>query len=154
MTYTTARAQLVTLLEAVTLTTRPLGMRGTLKNFADGDTDKLPGFRGFFIQAGEDGDAGIVGPYVPDMSGQPLLQTPITVVVVYPGEDTVNAQTLDQVIEEDRAAIAKALLTEANWNSATSKIEWLSDNPLFAPSRREPVDGATLLVFRFNLVHR
>lgn len=153
MTYTTARAQLVTLLEAATPTTTPLGLPSTFQHFPEADAEHLPPFRGFFIREGEDGDAGIYGPFIPNISGQPLVQTPVTLSFSYP-LDAMDAQALDQVIAEDRKVLQVELLTETNWDSTTSKIQWLSENPLYAPARRERAEGATLLVFRFNLVHR
>lgn len=136
MSYALARAQLVSILEGITPSTKTL-IQTPFKH-----VERLEGnltSRSFTLRANQDGDGGVTGPYTPDLSGQPRMTYTMTLAVTYRAQ--VNEGALDLTLASDQRDIAIALLTPANWNRPTSGIISITDAPFYLPTRRFEVDG-------------
>lgn len=153
MSYAVARAQLVQTVEAVVPLSTTRGTPSTFRHEPESGPDQLPGARAFYIRAADSSPGGVVGPYTPDIGGQPRMRVPITLTVVYP-LDVGDSQALDEMIEEDRRQISRALLTTTNWGNQATGICWLDGGELLMPSQRETDEGMVLLVFTFDMVYR
>lgn len=152
MSYVLARAKLVSIVEGVTPTLNTLFATG-FRHLPEGRSGIQCTSRSFWLEADTDSEGGIPGPYTPDIpSGQPRARTPITLTVSYRFHERRNV--LDEMLVTDRLDISKALLTQGNWDGATTGILSVSASPEFMTTRRSPVEGGIEQRITFPLLFR
>lgn len=134
MSYATARARVVAIVEGVTPTSTTLFAR-PFRELAEGATVESPPPRSFWLESSLDGPMAIVGPYTPDIAGQPRVSAEMTLTIAYrdfPGE----RDKLDQQLVSDWIDVSKALGTPSNYQSTTSGLLSLTAAPPFFSVRR------------------
>lgn len=132
MSYSTAKAKLVSLIEAIAPTSRVVTSKFKhVPEFREGDPIRDRSFR---LEAAIDGDMGVTGPFTPDLSGQPRMTTALTLSVTY--RDMADRGKLDELLASDFRDLAVNLLAPAGWDEATSGIISLTNSPLYMPTRR------------------
>lgn len=148
MSYATARARLVRIVEDVLPTTNLLVGEGCrFVHLPEGRAGIQCRSRSFWLEANTDGDGGITGPYTPDIQGQPRQTFPLTLTVSYKLYE--RRADLDVLLAADQLAISKDLLSQGNWAGASSGIMSLTTDPLFLPTRR--VVGAESVEMRMGM---
>jgi hypothetical protein len=139
VSYATARAQLVSTIEAIT-PTDPRLFTEKFRHLPEGRSGiGNVASRHFWLEANVDGEGGVAGPYTPLLEGQPRLVFAMTLTVAYRAQN--NRAVMDEVLAADQRDIAIALLTPSNWDRPTSGIHAVTDSPLYLPTRRALVDG-------------
>lgn len=146
MTWSTARTQLASIVEAASPSSRTKGL-GSFRHAPDAGPDKLPDSRGFWLAL----EAGAArGPLTPGLATRRRERVVLTVSYRHQSA----RKQLDDVIGEDMDVIAKALLDEHGWGRPTSTIITLSLGEVeLMPFVVEPVDGGVLVRVRFPLEH-
>lgn len=137
MSYATARRQVIGIVEGITPTDTRI--QGKFKHVAEAKEGDPIRERSFRVEANVDGDGGVTGPFTPDLSGQPRMMFPISVVVTY--RDMANRAALDEVMASDYRDMAIALLKPSNWDRPASGLLSLTTNPTYLPVRRSFADG-------------
>lgn len=113
MTYETARAQIVTLVQSATPTILEHGMPSTFIEAPDASDDNLPRSRSFWLFG------------VRDVVRVPLSSTRrrvVTLDLVIAYELLANRKALDRVLRSDHKAVGDALLDPSTWDRPTSGI--------------------------------
>lgn len=153
MTWASVRPALVTLVEAVTppASVRVASSRGrgsSFRHFPDGDDERLPSTRGFWIRLASMA-----------VSGNTPINTAyrqhdvVTLSIAY-HRDT-NSQDLDDAIASDYGALVDALTQSTNWARSTSTI--IAINPKaeqrYMTAEIEDVDGGRILRITLEVEH-
>jgi len=135
MSYTLAKARAVAIVAGTIPTDHRLVGEGLgFVHAPDGRTGAKLRSRSFWLESNVDGDGGIVGPFTPDLAGQPRALFAFTLTVVY---DLYEQRgVLDEVMAADQLAYTAALLQPSAWQSTTTGLLSLTTSPLFAPTRR------------------
>lgn len=143
MSYTTAKAQLVSIMKNVVATdNRVFGADRRFTHVPDGKSGVKCPSRSFWIEALLDGEGGVTGPFTPELPGQPRLTFPLTLTVSYQVYE--RKSVVDEVMAADLIAYSKALLTPSNWNRPSSGIHNItSAAPIYLPTRRVVVGEFT-----------
>lgn len=137
MSYATARARIIALVEGITPTDPRVP--GKFRHVAEGRAGQNLKSRSFWLEAAVDGDAVVDGPYTPNLSGQPRFRVPLTLTVTY--RDMTDRAVLDEVLAADFKDLATTLLVPANWNTTTSGVHSLTNAATYLPTRRVYGDG-------------
>lgn len=134
MTFALARAKLVDIVAGTTPTTTTL-YQGAFVHLPEGASVDNPPSRSFWLECGFEGDTAIVGPFTPDLSGQPRVSTTCVLVVSYRDFSQKGAD-VEANLMDDYLDVTKRLLTPSLWVSATTGLTSITSNPAFAPMRR------------------
>lgn len=136
MSYSTARAQVISILEGITPSSVALFSAGFKQRAVEATGPATtPKPRAFTLEAAIDGDAAILGPYTPDIGHQPRISVVMALTVYY--RDFPNQRPLlDEVLLSDWLDIAQALGTPSNYSSTTTGLLAITSSPAFFPMRR------------------
>lgn len=148
MAYPTARAQIVTMIEALSASTlKRVGDTATttFKHFADAHEGKLPRSRGFWLRGVQHSQ---LGPYTPGLPTRMHSEMVLTVCYRMSSDCAVD----DEVIALDHKVLSTSLLDASQWGRPTSTIISIhAAGDLLCPGVLEVVEGARLLRISFPL---
>ncbi len=150
--YTTAREQLVRIVQDVLPVDNSIGEGIRFRHLAEGRDGMRCRSRSFWIVSNEDGSGGIRGPVVANLQLQPLIVAEMTLTISY--QLIEKRSLLDICIAADQRAVSLALLTQGNWETATSGIESLTNDPLFMRARRVVGPDSVELSLSFPMTFR
>jgi hypothetical protein len=151
VSYATARAQIISILEGITPSVKTLFPERfkAVQRIMDGENLTS---RSFKLEANVDDDGVIRGPDLVNLSLNPLNVVEMTLTVTY--RRVTDEAKLDLTLEGDRRDITIALLKQTNWGQPTSGIESLTRGPPFMPTRRVYEANRVLQVTRFPCMFR
>lgn len=142
------RAKIVSIVSNTAPTDLRLGAGSRFIHDPTGHDDKPPNTRGFYLRL--TGGA-LVDYRTPTRPVRHACDVELTIAYRL----VTDLAVLDEVIEADRVAVSASLLTTPDWNSATTKIDSLSEGaPLLMQTTQVDVEGARLLRFSFPLRYR
>jgi hypothetical protein len=126
MTLRTQYTRLISLLEATTPGDTRIGA-DKFKHVPEGADGKALTSRCFWLESSVDGESMFSLPYLPDLSGSPRVDRPITLSIHY-RDLPARRSLLDEAIEADALAIAKTLLAPtAPGTRSTTGIDFIKD---------------------------
>ncbi len=154
MSFTTARRQLVSIIEDVSPSLATLFSAGArFKHLAEGRGGLACTSRSFWLEANVEGDGGITGPFTPDLAGQPRQTFTVSLTVSYRDHPTKRA-TLDEVLAADQRSLSIALLDPSLWDRANSGIISITTDAAFLPWRRTYLSSSVEMRTLFSLYFR
>jgi hypothetical protein len=146
MSYATARAQLVRIVEGAGPLSPALGLGSRFVHVPEATQGAPVMSRGFLLASV---DMAILGPLT---SGTRRYSRGIDLAVFYP--DVSDVAKLDEVMAADHAAIADALLDVTKWDRPASGIVAISTgSDLILSADVVPEEAGRWLIIRFPLEH-
>jgi hypothetical protein len=146
MTYTTAKAQIITMAEAVTLTPNEWG--DAFEHYPSATVDDPPPSRGFTLAAFARAHNSTSNP------GPPRRTFVDMRLAIYYRRADGNPSALDDVLADDYDALRSYFLTTSNWNRPTSTIITLfRDGPEMLPAVVGETEDHIVQTIEINLEH-
>jgi len=153
MSFTLARAKIVDIVAGTSPSTTTL-YQASFVHLPEGASVDNPPSRSFWLECGFEGDTAIVGPFTPDLSGQPRVSTTCVLVVSYRDFSQKGAD-VEANLMDDYLDVTKRLLTPSRWDSGSTGLISLTSNPAFAPMRRtRPRTGVIEQRTSFDMLFR
>ena len=144
MSFALARAQIVSILEATSLSYAHEDLPATLQHVSESSEADAPAPRGFWLEASARGIDNPLGAL-----SRAHTVADLSVVVFY--ADIIERGVLDVAIAQDYDDIARTLADPAQWNRPTSTIVALDSAGALLPRQRRPLSGGVLSVLTFPL---
>lgn len=145
MSYATARAQIVSTLEAITGLTYAAQFGSGFRQEREAIAEDIPHSRAFTLAVAQGSTSTREG----SAAGR---QTTLSMTVSIYYREMADTQVIDEVVMADYIKIRDALLDPGNWNRPTSGIVILSlGGPDAMPFSVDEVDGGRVLDITFPL---